>query len=65
MKLTPFMWKMKFPGSRATDFEGKMCNFIIEFPPGFPVFPADIYCTDDVDHPFLMAGNRVPFLLDL
>jgi len=59
-KLTLLMWKMTFPWPRGTGNEGKMCNFIIEFPLGFPDYPADIYCTDNVDHPFLSVGNRMP-----
>ncbi|CBY32296.1 unnamed protein product [Oikopleura dioica] len=52
---------MSFPGRRGTSFEGKICNFMIDFPPGFPFYPPDIYCIDKSDHSFLHEGNRIPF----
>ena len=36
-------------------------TIIVEFPVAYPFVPPVIHCTDNVEHPFLGEGNRIPF----
>jgi len=52
-------WTMTIHFPRGTKIE--MSNVIIKFPVDYPHSPPVLYCTDNIDHPFLGLRNFIPF----